>query len=189
ALEAFLASDNQLTGTIPSLDGLDALRAFDVRANRLSGAIPELRDHHALVNFTVLGNALTGPIPDLSGLDALKYFYVNRNNLSGSIPPLAALTSLRMFLVSENMLTGTIPELPPGVLQVYFGNNRLSGPVPAAPSSLWANQSQICPNPLDLSPSGNDAGWNAATGHTPWWADPTTGVTCDHLFAAGFESL
>ena len=187
-LEAFLASDNQLTGAIPSLDGLDALRAFDVRANQLSGAMPELRDHHALVNFNVLGNALTGSIPDLSGLDSLKYFYVNRNYLSGSIPPLAALSALRMFFVSENMLTGAIPELPSGVLQVYFGNNRLSGPVPAAPASLWANQSHLCPNPLDVSPGGNDAGWNVATGHTPWWADPSAGVTCDDLFGAGFDA-
>jgi len=188
ALEVFLASDNQLTGTIPSLDGLDALRAFDVRANQLSGPIPALRDHHALVNFVVLGNALTGSIPDLSGLDSLKYFYANRNQLSGSIPPLTALSTLRMFLVSENMLTGAIPELPSGVLQVYFGNNRLSGPVPAAPASLWASQSNLCPNPLDLAPSGNDAGWNAATGHTPWWADPSAGVTCDDLFGAGFDA-
>ena len=187
ALRAFLASDNELTGTIPSLDGLDALTAFDVRANRLSGPIPELRDHHALVNFTVLGNALTGTIPDLSGLDSLKYFYVNRNRLSGPIPPLAALSALNMFLVSENMLTGPIPELPSGVLVVYFGNNRLSGPVPAAPSSLWANQSRLCPNPLDLSASANDAGWNVATGHAPWWADPSAGVTCDDLFRSGFN--
>ena len=188
ALEAFLASDNQLTGAIPSLDGLDALRAFDVRANQLSGSIPELRDHHALVNFNVLGNALTGSIPDLSGLDSLKYFYVNRNYLSGSIPPLAALSALRMFFVSENMLAGAIPELPSGMNQVDFGNNRLSGAVPSAPSALWSNQSNLCPNPLDLAPSGNDAGWNAATGHTPWWADPAAGVTCDDLFGAGFDA-
>jgi hypothetical protein len=188
ALEVFLASDNQLTGTIPSLEGLDALRAFDVRENQLSGPIPELRDHHALVNFVVLGNALTGSIPDLSGLDSLKYFYVSRNRLSGSIPPLAALSALRMLFVSENMLTGPIPELPPGVNQVDFGNNRFSGAVPSAPTALWSNQSNLCPNPLDLAPSGNDAGWNAATGHTPWWADPASGVFCDDLFRAGFDA-
>jgi hypothetical protein len=74
------------------------------------------------------------------------------------------------------------------VLQVDFGDNRLTGAVPAAPSSLWTNQSSLCPNPLDLAPSGNDAGWNVATGHTPWWADPTDGVTCDDLFASGFDA-
>lgn len=188
ALRAFLASNNELTGTIPSLDGLDALTAFDVRANRLSGPLPELRDHHALVNFTVLDNALSGSIPDLSGLDSLRYFYVGRNQLTGSIPPLAGLPALRMFIVSENMLTGTIPELPSGVQVVYFGNNRLSGAVPSAPTSLWSNQSNLCPNPLDLAPSGNDGGWNVATGHTPWWADPASGVLCDDLLMAGFDA-
>lgn len=186
ALRAFLASDNDLTGTIPSLDGLDALAAFDVRANRLSGPIPPLRDHHALVNFTAFGNALTGTIPDLSGLPSLRYFYVHRNRLTGPIPALTALPLLQQFFVSDNLLTGAIPELPYGVRQVDFGNNRLSGPVPPAPSSLWTSQSRLCPNPLDLAPSANDADWNVATGHTPWWADPEAGVACDDLFNDGF---
>ena len=188
ALEAFLVGDNQLTGSMPSLDGLTALRAFDARANQLSGSIPELRDHAALVNFVVTGNALTGSIPDLSGLDALRYFYVDRNRLSGSIPPLAALGALRQLDVSDNLLTGAIPALPSNVNQVDFGNNRLGGAVPGAPATLWSSQSTLCPNPLDLAPGGNDAGWNVATGHTPWWADPASGVRCDDLFMAGFDA-
>jgi Leucine-rich repeat (LRR) protein len=188
ALEVFLVGDNQLTGSIPSLDGLDALRAFDARANRLTGLIPELQGHAALVNFVVTGNALSGPIPDLSGLDALRYFYANRNRLTGSIPPLAGLGALRQFIVSENLLTGPIPALPSNVNQVDFGNNRLTGPVPGAPAALWSSQSNLCPNPLDLEPSGNDAGWNVATGHTPWWADPAAGVRCDDLLRSGFDA-
>lgn len=186
SLQSFLVGDNELTGSLPSFDGLSALKAFDARENRLTGPLPALAGHGALVNFVVFGNAISGTIPDLSGLDSLIYFYVNRNRLDGSIPPLAALTALRRFFVSDNLLTGTIPELPAGVFQVDFGNNRLTGAVPAAPSSLAANQSRLCPNPLDLTASVNDAGWNDATGHTPWWADPSDGVTCDDLFASGF---
>lgn len=186
ALQVFLVSDNQLTGSLPSFDGLDALRAFDARANQLTGSIPDLSDHATLVNFVVTGNALTGSIPDLSGLDGLRYFYVNRNRLSGTIPTLAGLTVLRQFFVSDNMLTGAIPALPSSVNQVDFGNNRLSGAVPGAPTSLWSSQSSLCPNPLDIAPSGNDAGWNVATGHTPWWADPVAGVVCDDIFRSGF---
>lgn len=187
ALKSFLVGENQLTGTIPSLDGLDALKSFDVGDNRLTGTIPELAGHIALVNFIVAGNELTGTIPDLSGLDSLAYFFVDHNRLEGSIPPLAGMTALRQIFVSDNRLTGTIPELPSGLLRIDVGNNLLSGPVPAAPMSLWANMSRLCANPLDLAPSGNDAGWNAATGHTPWWADPATSATCDDLMGAGFE--
>jgi hypothetical protein len=187
ALESFLVGENQLTGSLPSLDGLDALKSFDAGMNRLTGPIPALAGHVALVNFVVDGNELTGSIPDLSGLDALAYFFVDHNCLEGSIPPLAALTALRQFFVSDNNLTGTIPELPAGLLRIDIGNNRLSGAVPPAPPSLWANLSRLCANPLDLTPSGNDAGWNAATGHTPWWADPTDGATCDDLLGADFE--
>lgn len=188
ALEAFLVDENQLTGTLPSLDGLDALKSFDAGDNQLTGPIPELAGHFALVNFMVGGNALTGSIPDLSGLYALAYFFVDRNRLEGSIPPLASLTALRQIFVSENLLTGMIPELPSGLLRIDVGNNRLSGALPATPPSLWPNLSRLCPNPFDLAPSGNDGGWNVATGHTPWWAATAAGATCDELLEAGFEA-
>jgi hypothetical protein len=187
ALEAYLVGDNQLTGTLPSLDGLDALMSFDAGSNELTGPIPELTGRVALVNFVVTGNALTGSIPDLSGLDELTYFFAERNRLEGSIPPLETLTQLQQFFVSGNLLTGTIPALPPGLLRIDVGNNHLSGAVPEAPSTLWEDLSRLCPNPLDLTPGGNDAGWNAATGHAPWWSDPAAGGSCDNLFGTGFE--
>jgi hypothetical protein len=187
ALKSYLVGENQLTGTIPSLDGLGALTSFDVGDNRLTGTIPELAGHIALINFIVAGNELSGTIPDLSGLDSLAYVFADHNRLEGPIPPLAALTALRQIFVSDNRLTGPIPELPPGLVRIDVGNNLLTGPVPPAPPSLWANMSRLCANPLDLTPSDNDAGWNVATGHTPWWADPTTGAICDDLMAAGFE--
>jgi hypothetical protein len=188
ALEAFLVGENRLTGQLPSLDGLNALKSFDAGDNALTGPIPELAGHFALVKFVVGGNALTGSIPDLSGLDALAYFFVDRNHLEGSIPPLTTLPALRQIFVSENLLTGTIPELPPGLLRIDVSHNHLSGEMPAAPSSLWAGLSRVCPNPLDLAPSSYDGGWNVATGHTPWWADPRAGGPCDDLFGAGFEA-
>ena len=186
-LESFLVGENALTGPLPSLDGLDALTSFDAGDNRLTGTIPELAGHVALVNFIVAGNALGGTIPDLSGLDALAYFFADHNRLEGPIPPIAGLFALRQFFVSDNRLTGPIPELPSGLVRIDVGNNLLSGSVPPAPASLWANMSRLCANPLDLTPGANDAGWNAATGHTPWWADPATGATCDDLMGAGFE--
>ncbi len=186
-LEAFVASENELAGEIPNLDGLGALKAFDVRANRLTGAIPRLTGHAELIRFDASGNTLTGSIPDLSGLYALEYFYVNCNQLAGSIPPLAGLRALARIDLSGNRLTGAIPALPPALQVINVGDNQLSGPVPPAPPSLSQSRSRLCPNPLDTSPDGNFTAWNAATGFTPWWADPAKGVVCDDLLAAGFD--
>jgi hypothetical protein len=188
ALESFLVCQNRLTGPLPSLDGLDALESFDAGSNQLTGPIPELAGHFALVIFNVSDNALTESIPDLTGLDALEYFFVDGNRLEGTIPPLAPLLQLRQFFAADNRLSGTIPELPPGLMRIDVANNRLSGTLPAPPSSLWTNASRLCPNPLDIARSGNDAGWNAATGATPWWAGSSTGATCDDLLASGFEA-
>jgi hypothetical protein len=188
SLESFLVAENALTGSLPSLDGLDALESFDAGRNRLTGAIPPVAGHFALVHFDVSDNALTGPIPDLVGLDSLSYFFVDGNRLEGAIPPLAGILQLRQFLAAGNRLSGTIPELPSGLLRIDVSNNRLTGALPAPPSSLWTNASRLCPNPLDVERSGNDAGWNAATGTTPWWAGPSNGATCDDLLAAGFEA-
>ena len=189
SLQFYHVGDNLLTGSIPDLDGLVALQGFDARDNFLTGPIPALQGLPVLTSFLVSRNALTGAIPDLSGLDALRSFFASDNRLSGAIPQLATLSSLRQFIVSRNFLTGAIPTLPEGLLQIDVGNNLLTGPVPAAPSTLWSSLSTLCPNPLDLTPSENDAAWDIATFRTPWWADHAPNSRCDGLFESGFDTL
>jgi len=59
--------------------------------------------------------------------------------------------------------------------------------VPAAPESLLF--ASLCPNPLDTTPQESiDAAWNAATGFTPWPANPFPNNNCDDLFAGAFDS-
>ena len=65
--------------------------------------------------------------------------------------------------------------------------NRLTGPVPPVPSGLLPGYARLCPNTLDTTPSGNDAGWNLATGYSPWWAVPYANNNCDDLFSNGFN--
>jgi hypothetical protein len=189
ALQIFVADDNEFSGPIPDLQGLTALEVVSIGNNRLSGPLPRMAGLSALQVFTVEANELTGEIPSLSGLTHLIGINLSRNQLTGPIPDLSGLTSLEWFVAFGNRLTGSIPDLPSTLSQFRVGNNALSGPVPVAPANLLPGFSSLCPNPLDLSPSGNDAGWNAATGRTPWWADPTPGNRCDDLLSSGFESL
>jgi len=97
------------------------------------------------------------------------------------------LTALDYFFVSHNELTGPIPLLPNALRQINVSYNRLNGPVPVAPPNLVPAGSYLCPNPLDLTPSGNDEMWNAATAHEPWWANPSASNRCDDLLNSTFD--
>jgi hypothetical protein len=190
-LQAFHAGDNAFTGALPILSGLTGLGDFAVPRNQLSGAIPSLSGLVALYRFDVAGNRLTGSVPALTGLAGLREFDASDNQLSGTIgTPSAAAALLRLGL-ERNSLSGTIPVLPPNLYSAQLGFNRLSGAVPAAPATLYTPaafaSSTLCPNPLTISASANDAGWNAATGFSPWWATPFASNRCDDLQADGFE--
>jgi len=192
-LVEFHADKNQFSGSLPSLSGLVGLGDFTASGNQLGGMLPSLSGLIGLYSFDVADNQLTGSLPSLSGLSALQWFNVDSNQLTGSIPSLTGATGLQVISVTNNRLTGTIPALT-GSTNLYhigLGGNRITGAVPAAPSSLatplayWP--STLCANPLTTTPSGNDSGWNAATGSTPWWAMPFATNRCDDIFNNGFE--
>jgi len=192
-LRVFYADNNALTGSIPSLAALTQLREFSVQANKLGGTIPNLAGLVNLNSFLASRNRLTGSIPSLSGLSSLQDFEVGNNLLSGSLPAVGSATSLLKFVADHNEITGSIPALSAAtsLFQISLGANHLTGSVPAAPASLytplpWA-RSSLCANPLNLASSANDAGWNAATGFTPWWATPYASNTCDDIMTETFE--
>jgi Leucine-rich repeat (LRR) protein len=192
-LRVFYADNNALSGSLPSLAASIQLREFSVQSNALSGPIPSLAGLVNLNSFLANGNRLGGSIPSLSGLASLQDFEVGNNQLSGSIPALTGTTGLLKFVADHNLLSGSIPSLSAasGLLQVNLASNRLTGSVPAATLNLytplaWA-PSSLCANPLNLAPSANDAGWNAATGFTPWWATPHASNQCDGIMTGTFE--
>lgn len=166
----FRADHNQLTGPIPALAGLTNMWLFKVDNNRLTGPIPPLTGLVGLIGFVVSNNQLTGSIPTLTGLTRLQDFIVSNNQLTGSIPALTGLTQLQNFLVNDNQLTGSIPGLS-GLTQLFVfnvANNHLTGDAPAVAPELFAGSSSLCPNLLNPRP---DAGWDIATGQTPWYAN------------------
>ena len=131
-LQQFAAASNQLTGAIPSLSGLTNLSFFNVSVNKLTGSIPALAGLTNLQIFSVVSNQLTGSIPSLTGLANLQSFGVGFNQLTGLIPLLAGLTNLQIFSVVSNQLTGSIPALTSltNLQQFIVSINSLNGPIP-----------------------------------------------------------
>jgi hypothetical protein len=190
-LQTFYVAHNNLGGSIPALGALGNLGDIALQDNRLTGALPSLAGLTHLYRFTAAGNLLSGAIPSLSGLNALREFDVGDNQLDGSLPSVSALSNLLRLSLDRNRLGGTIPALPATLYTLQVGYNRIGGAVPAAPARLYTPlafvPSELCPNPLTTTPTANDAGWNAATGFTPWWANPSADNRCDSLFDASFE--
>jgi len=142
ALQAFGGNFNKLTGTIPPLNGLKALKSFYVIGNQFTGAIPQISGMTTLEDFWVMENQLTGTLPSLSGLPALKTFAVTYNQLTGTITELGGLTTLQVIGVGHNQFTGSIPPLDglTALLTFHATDNQFTGSIPSL-SSLTALQS------------------------------------------------
>jgi len=189
SLQSVNLGDNQLSGSLPDLNGLGALKALYVYRNRFSGNVPSLSALANLQSIDISGNQLTGSAPNFAGLTHLSYVSLADNQLSGGFPDLSGAPALAYLDVSYNQLSGPLPAdlSATSLTNLYVQFNRFSGALPIAPSTLQANQSAFCPNPLTLRPSANDNAWNAATGQTPWWGAP--GAGCDGIYANGLEVL
>jgi hypothetical protein len=165
-LASFDASDNRLTGAMPSFAGMHRLESVSLGLNFLSGPIPPLTDLPALKSISLEFNRLSGPIPALD-LPSLTHFYVPVNQLTGPLPSLAHVPNLENFVVSSNALTGTLPSLAgfPHLKWFGVGENQLSGHLPAAPTQAAPDVS-LCPNAFEPDP---DPAWDTLTGNTPWY--------------------
>ena len=109
AMTFFDVDSNILGGGIPALR--NPLQEFTAEHNQLTGSIPPLQGLVNLGIFDVADNKLTGQLPALSGLPALSIFSAWKNQLTGPIPALGTSSQLSVFSVSYNQLTGSIPAL------------------------------------------------------------------------------
>ena len=125
ALTNFYCSNNQLTGSIPSLSTNTALQIFHCYNNQLTGSIPSLTANTALTIFYCYGNQLTGSIPSLTANTALTQFYCFSNQLTGSIPSLTANTALEHFYCYSNQLTGWSGGSVSATLGTFLCENNL----------------------------------------------------------------
>ena len=127
-----------MTGKIPDLSALAALRTLYLHNNRLSGPIPALSNLRNLQILYLYNNQLSGPIPaSLSNLTGLYYLSLSNNRLSGPIPDLRTLTNLTWLYLHNNRLSGSFPALSSTRLtQLHLSNNQLSGPIPSTLNTL-----------------------------------------------------
>ena len=131
--------DNDLTGEIPDLSGLDNLEWLILGGNAFSGGIPAtLGGMESLERLWLHRNegGFEGGIPsELAGATSLVRIYLYGNGLTGEIPAeLGDLPRLRYLMLHNNELTGGIPsELGNAVNMkaLYLYNNMLSGSIPA----------------------------------------------------------
>lgn len=169
-LKYFYLDDNNLSGPIPSLLAMPNLYYMTAINNQLSGSIPEFSGLQHFYGLYLQNNLLSGPIPSLANLPHTVELKFSGNQLSGAIPNLDGIPNLQNFDVTNNQLSGTIPSLAHLQFLDWFdvAGNQLTGPPPAlpVPNGLIHGNSSLCPNLLDPVPS---AGWDAATGHSPWY--------------------
>ncbi|XXG87045.1 hypothetical protein AAC387_Pa11g1831 [Persea americana] len=130
-----------LTGDILSLTELQIL---DLSYNKgLTGPLPSsIGSLNKLTNLILVGCSFSGNIPNQIGsLNRLVFLSLNSNSFTGQIPPeIGYLENLYWLDLADNALSGTIPVSSmstPGLdllihtKHFHFGNNQLSGTIPA----------------------------------------------------------
>ena len=126
--------NNNLTGEIPS-SMLRNAGTVNASNNQLSGNLPSFGFIGSLTYLSLSNNKFTGSIPDAFGdIYGLLDLYLDHNNFTGTIPPhLSASHSLQNLDLSYNKLTVTIlAELANMYLtRLYLGHNMLTGRFPA----------------------------------------------------------
>ncbi len=164
ALERLTLTDNDLTGDIPDLSGLDSIDWLVLGGNAFTGGIPaSLGDLGSLRRLWLHRNdgGFEGGIPaELGSLPRLRYLMLYGNDLAGGIPAsLGDATNLKALYLHDNMLSGSIPaslgslmtEADDTLRLLYLHNNMLSGAIPAELGNLTSLERILLAGNDDLS--------------------------------------
>ncbi|XP_030963109.1 probable LRR receptor-like serine/threonine-protein kinase At3g47570 isoform X2 [Quercus lobata] len=116
SLDAFVASDNNLGGIIPTFFGqLTKLTLFSVPGNRFSGTIPpSISNLSSLILFDIADNQIQGHLPTYIDftLQNMEVFIIANNQFTGSIPlAIYNASNLGIFQLSLNELSGKVHSL------------------------------------------------------------------------------
>jgi len=126
-------SKNKLSGTIPNLSGLAALKTLDLSRNNLIGTIPPLNAFSQLQILALNNNKLQGKLPNISGLQNIQTIELQKNQLTGDIPNVEGLLALKELNLSDNQFVGGLPSLKnlSNLQKLILYNNQLTGNIPA----------------------------------------------------------
>ncbi|KAL1371736.1 hypothetical protein HN51_001966 [Arachis hypogaea] len=174
-----------LSGTIDvdALLQIPSLRTISFINNSLSGPIPNLNRIGALKAIYLNTNQFSGSIPPdyFDKLASLKKLWLSDNKFSGNIP--ISLTKLRFLSelrLDKNDFSGTLPDFTQPIRILDFSNNKLEGPIPPSmagfDASSFAGNPALCGKPLkecgggDAAPSEPaSSGGSAGDGLSWFW--------------------
>jgi hypothetical protein len=124
---------NQLTGSMPNLSGLTALKILNLSRNNLSGGLPSFNALLELESLFLGNNKLTGRLPEISHLKLLRILELQKNQLTGNLPSLDSLTELEEINLSDNQFVGELPSLKKmnKLQKIALYNNQLTGNLPS----------------------------------------------------------
>ena len=137
--------NNNLTGSLPPLNGFNHAYRLDFSGNQLTHPIP-LPQHVPQAGIDLGNNAFTGPLPAEILTNAEMHF----NRHVG-------------YNLSNNGITGPLPEVQPGfsITGIVLSNNPIDGPFPTSWSRLEGLQY------VDLRDMRLEGPINLGDGHWP----------------------
>ncbi|KAB1216913.1 hypothetical protein CJ030_MR4G016074 [Morella rubra] len=138
---------NQFSGTLPKNIGLTLpnLQEWVIRSNEFSGEIPVSFSNASLLERLDIGeNNFVGPVPtNLGNLLDLHFLRLAQNSLGRDLDFVTSLTNcskLRVLDFTNNEFGGVLPtsisNFSTQLIHLYFGDNQISGAIPAALESL-----------------------------------------------------
>lgn len=152
-LTSFRCNNNDIV-SITGYEDKSSITLFECFSNKITGSIPNLNGMSALKEFRMYTNLLSGPIPteNISGLSAIEIFNYGGNSITGNIPTINNLTTLKRYICDTNLHTGGIPNLTglTNLTHFYAFRNNLNGNISSL-SGLTALQEFRCYENLYVS--------------------------------------
>jgi len=141
-----------VTGGIPDMSGMPALRYALFLQNNLTGPLPAFENNSRIFYIHVASNSLSGAIPNFTQ-NSLRYLYLHDNNFT-SFNGLSCERLLRLF-IRDNDISGVIPDISnlTQLRDVYMQNNQFDGYVLGSFASLIRMRRLDVSNNTDLTES------------------------------------
>lgn len=127
---------NNLSGTLPALE-IEHLINLQLADNNISGQLPSFEGLPNLKVLTLSSNSFTGTLENLSVLSNLERMDLSRNNFTGDISWISGMTNLRNINISKNKLIDNLNDfnLLPNLVFLNISDNLFSGTFPSFPAA------------------------------------------------------
>lgn len=147
-LKTLRLSGNAISGSLPSLGGMNQLEIVDLSNNNLVGGISQITFLPSLRILNLENNDFSGILPiGLSQLTNLEELKLGTNDFLGALPPdIGDLSNLKLLNLSANQLNLPLPASLgrlPNIMTIDLADNDIPGEVPAAIQNATTLQTLI----------------------------------------------